>query len=110
MQRSDYFPNLPRISETVLGWLTHQTPGALAAQVADWDDETWRAARWAIQVHGIGPLLDWAIGSLPDAQALHPHLRTYLADQRRLSGERVALLLGELAEILEACAAAGIEL
>jgi hypothetical protein len=82
MQRSDHFPNLSRISETVVGW--------------------------AIQVHGIGPLLDWAIGSLPDAEALHPRLRAYLADQRRLSGERVALLLQDLTELLGACRDAGI--
>jgi hypothetical protein len=57
-----------------------------------------------VQVHGIGPLLDRAAERWPDADALHPSLRSYLAEQRRLSAERVALLLHDLAEILRACA------
>jgi hypothetical protein len=96
-------PDLLRYSQTVTGWLTDPAPHALAAQVAGWDDDAWETARWAIQVHGIGPLLHAAITTWPDADALHPRLRSYLADQYRLSGERVALLLHELAEILRAC-------
>jgi hypothetical protein len=76
--------------------------------VAGWDDAAWDDARWAIQVHGIGPLLHQAFASQPEAAALHPRLRGYLAEQHRLSGERVALLLGELSELLQACQAAGI--
>src|SRR5262249_3057591 len=101
-------PNLPRHSQVVTGWLTALAPGALAAQVAGWDDTAWDDARWAIQVHGIGPLLHHALAGRPDAAALHPRLRGYLADQHRLRRERVALLLGELAELLRACSAAGI--
>jgi len=96
-------PNLPRISAIVIGWLTEPCHRPLAPLVAGWDDTDWEAARWAVQVHGIGPLLDRAAGRWPDAAALHPTLRSYLADQRRLSGERVALLLHDLAEILRAC-------
>src|SRR5262249_48048069 len=101
-------PDLPRISKIVTGWLTDPAPRALAAQVARWDNVAWEAARWAIQIHGIGPLLDRAIERWPDADALHPWLRTYLADQRRQSRERVELLLKDLAELLAACNAAGI--
>src|SRR6266480_3916109 len=50
-------PDLLRYSQTVIGWLTDPAPHALAAQVAGWDDDAWETARWAIQVHGIGPLL-----------------------------------------------------
>ena len=101
-------PHLLRYSQVVTYWLAGLAPGALAAQVAGWDDTAWDDARWAIQVHGIGPLLHHALAGRPDAAALHPRLRGYLADQHRLSGERVALLLGELAELLRACCAAGI--
>ncbi len=96
-------PNLPRISAIVIGWLTEPCHRPLAPLVAGWDDTDWEAARWAVQVHGIGPLLDRAAARWPDAAALHPTLRSYLAEQRRLSGERVALLLQDLAEILRAC-------
>ncbi len=96
-------PNLPRISAIVIGWLTEPCHRPLAPLVAGWDETDWEAARWAVQVHGIGPLLDRAAARWPDAAALHPTLRSYLAEQRRLSGERVALLLQDLAEILRAC-------
>jgi hypothetical protein len=96
-------PNLPRISAIVIGWLIEPDHQPLAPLVASWDDQDWEAARWAVQVHGIGPLLDRASERWPDADALHPSLRRYLAQQRRLSGERVALLLHDLAEILRAC-------
>ncbi len=103
-------PSLLRRSQVICGWLADLAPGALAAQVVGWDDAAWEDARWAIQVHGIGPLLHHALASRPDAAALHPHLLSYLAEQHRLCGERVALLLGELAELLRACAAEGIAL
>jgi len=96
-------PNLPRISAIVTSWLTEPDHRPLAPLVASWDAEDWEAARWAVQVHGVGPLLDRAAERWPDAEALHPTLRGYLAEQRRLSGERVALLLRDLAEILRAC-------
>jgi hypothetical protein len=92
-----------------VGWLTEPEMRELAAQVAGWDEVAWEAARWAIQVHGIGPLLHQSLSGKPAAEALHPRLRSYLAEQYRLSGERVALLLGELAELLHACHSAGIE-
>jgi hypothetical protein len=100
-------PDLPRISQTVISWLA-EPRGPLAPQVAGWDDATWETARWAIQVHGIAPLLDRAAEAWPDAAMLHPHLRDYLANQRRLSAARVELLLRDLAEILAACQVAGL--
>jgi hypothetical protein len=91
-------PNLPLHSATVLGWLA--TP---PSTVAGWDAQDWEAARWAVQVHGIAPLLDRAAAHWPDATLLHPLLRQYLTDQRQRSGQRVALLLRDLAELLAAC-------
>jgi hypothetical protein len=101
-------PELPHVSETVIGWLTEAARGPSAARVAGWDDATWDLARWAAQVHGIAPLLDHAAAGWPDAGALHPRLSEYLAQQRRRSAARVGLLLGDLVEILEAFAARGI--
>jgi len=101
-------PNLPSISATVIGWLIEPAHQPLAPLVDGWDDADWETARWAIQVHGIAPLLDRAAATWPDAHALHPRLRGYLADQRRLSAARVARLLGELAELLAALDAADV--
>lgn len=101
-------PELARISAIVAAWLVEPEHRPLAPQVAGWDDEAWETARWAIQIHGIAPLLDRASAAWPDADALHPRLRAYLASQRRLSGERVALLQRELAELLAALAAASV--
>src|SRR6188474_344034 len=89
-------PNLARISPIVIGWLTEPQHRPLVPQVAGWDAADWEAARWAVQVHGIGPLLDRAAERWPDADALHPSLRSYLTEQRRLSAARVALLLHDL--------------
>jgi hypothetical protein len=102
-------PGQLHYSQAVASWLTEPATHDLAAQVAGWDDSAWQAARWAIQVHGIGPLLHRTFAGQPGAEALHPQLRCYLAEQYRLSGERVALLLGELAELLHACSRAGID-
>jgi hypothetical protein len=102
-------PDQLHYSQTVIAWLTQPQASGLGAHVAGWDDAGWEAARWAIQVHGIGPLLHHALVEKPSAEALHPRLRVYLAEQYQLSGERVALLLGELVELLHACRAAGID-
>jgi hypothetical protein len=102
-------PNQLHYSQVAVAWLTEPKTLAIAAQVAGWNDDAWGAARWAIQVHGIGPLLHHTLAGKPGTEALHPQLRRYLAEQYRLSSERVALLLGELAELLHACRAAGID-
>jgi len=108
MARDNNSSNRPRYSQVIAGWLADPPSGELAAQVAEWDAESWEAARWAIQVHGIGPLLHHTLGRSPNARALRPDLRSYLAEQSRRSSARVALLLGELAELLSACHAAGL--
>jgi hypothetical protein len=97
-----------QISEAVLGWLRHQTPAALAEQVAGWSAEHWEIARWAIQVHGIGPLLYVRLRQTQCWQELTPALQRYLADQYALNRQRITLLLAELDAILAAASAAGI--
>src|SRR5262245_35797516 len=69
---NDHAPDMARITATVIGWLMDPAHGSIAAQVAGWGDADWEAARWAIQVHGIGPLLDRAAERWPDAGVLHP--------------------------------------
>lgn len=59
-------------------------------------------------MHGIAPLLHQASLTWPDADALDPKLRQYLAVQGQASRERVTLLLTELEEILAACHAAAV--
>ena len=97
------WPNLSLRSANVIAWLTSPP-----ITVAGWDPQDWEAARWAVQVHGIAPLLDRAAAHWPVAAALHPLLRQYLADQRQRSSQRVALLLRDLAELLAACHARNI--
>ena len=77
--------------------------------MAGWDVQVWETARWAVQIHGIAPLLDRAAAAWPDADALHPHLRDYLATQRQRSAARVTLLMQDLEDVLAALAAAGIQ-
>src|SRR5262249_42297828 len=95
-------------SETVIGWLVAPAHAPIAPRVCGWDDADWETARWAIQVHGIAPLLDHVAATWPDADALHPRLRAYLAEQRRLSAARVARLLCDRARIRGAGGEAGI--
>src|SRR5262245_46503286 len=94
-------PNLPHCSATVISWLTQPRPDAVASTTASWSTDDWEAARWAIQVHGIAPLLDRAFESSPNRAALPERLHTYLGQQRRLSGQRVARLLDDLVAILQ---------
>jgi hypothetical protein len=101
-------PNLARCGAAVIDWATQPRPDVVASTTAGWDADDWEAARWAIQVHGIAPLLDWTFESSPNRAALPERLQMYLAEQRRLSGQRVERLLGELAAILEAANRRGI--
>lgn len=110
MQPQLDYPGMPRYTEALAGWLAAALAGApldLRAQTAGWDAGGWAALRWAIQVHGAAPLLHRALA--PAAAALPPGLRAYLAEQHQLSGQRVALLLGELGALLDACRAAEVE-
>jgi hypothetical protein len=92
----------------VISWLTQLRPDAVASTTAGWNADDWEAARWSIQVHGIAPLLDQAFESSPNRAALPERLRTYLAQQRRLSGQRVVRLLDDLVAILQAAGRHGI--
>lgn len=87
-----------------------------AAAVADWATggelatmpaDAWSAARWAIQVYGVAPVLHERLSSI-EAPSVPAELRAYLSRQHRLCAERNTLLLGELREILLALDVAGI--
>ncbi|HEX5688758.1 MAG TPA: hypothetical protein VFX76_02095, partial [Roseiflexaceae bacterium] len=78
-------PDLLHYSRIVIGWATNASPDRLAAQVSGWDEAAWEAARWAIQVHGIAPLLHHSLHAHGVAGALHPRLLDYLAKQRERS-------------------------
>ncbi|HET9220985.1 MAG TPA: hypothetical protein VFO07_00690, partial [Roseiflexaceae bacterium] len=69
-------PNQMHYSQVAVGWLTEPETCELGAQVAGWDEVAWEATRWAIQVHGIGPLLHQSLSGTPAAEALHPRLRS----------------------------------
>lgn len=102
-------PAAVAIAEVVVGWLGPAGPGAVADQTATWGPPEWAAARYAALVHGIAPLLAARLAGGPAWPALHPALQAYLADQRARNGERLALMRAELAAILAAAAAAGLE-
>lgn len=97
------------VSEVVLTWVRRPTTHEVAEQVVDWQAEQWEAARWAIQVHGIAPLLYARLGPSRVSRALDPLLHTYLADQYRLNKLRVSALMAELAAVLRAAAQVGID-
>lgn len=46
-----------RIAEQIIGWWQHPDRDYLEAETRDWRDEHWAAARFAVQVHGLGPWL-----------------------------------------------------
>lgn len=99
---------LPAISATVLGWLARPDQRDWLAQARDWPAADWEVARWVAQVHGIAALLHEQTARWPEADALAPQLRAYLASQHERSAARVRLLLSELSEILAAFEAAGV--
>ena len=72
-----------------------------------WPAESSAAARWAMQVYGVAPLLHQRLID-GDTLALPAELRVYLARQHLQCAERNALLLGELREMLLALDSAGI--
>ncbi len=102
-------PTPHQVSEAVLGWLDAPQPNELADQTASWGTEQWNAAQWAIQVHGMAPLLYQRLRRSQALDRLALPLRTYLADQYRFNGLRVAAMMAELALVLRAADEAGIK-
>lgn len=74
----------------------------------DRSEADWETFREVARVHGAAPLLWIGVRDLP-AWAGSP-IGAWLADQHLWNGRRVALLQSEIAEILAACAAAGVPL
>jgi hypothetical protein len=98
------------IAEIVCGWVDPQQHGAIGAQCALWDAAAWEVARWATQVHGIGPLLAERLRHSEAWSLLATEFTTYLEEQYRLNGQRTALLLGELQALCEAAEQRGVVL
>jgi hypothetical protein len=98
------------VSETVFGWLRNVQAGELAGQVAGWGKEQWEAARFALQVHGIAPLLYHTLRPNLAWSELSPLIKIYLAEQYQLNQQRVTILVAELEAILKSAHQAGIAL
>lgn len=103
-------PTAHQASEVVLGWLGDSQPSDRVAHATNWGKEQWEAARWAIQVHGIAPLLYQHLSRNATLDQLPPHLQTYLADQYRLNRQRVTAMMAELSIVLHAAKQAGIDI
>jgi Uncharacterised nucleotidyltransferase len=52
-----------RIAERAIGWLRHADLTRVEIETRGWDASQWDAARFAVQVHGIGPLLHARLGA-----------------------------------------------
>lgn len=83
---------LNHICQTLVQCLTEPEPADPA-----WPPETWPAFQLAGRVHGVAPLLQ---AKLEGAAWVDPANRAWLAEQRRLNGQRVARMQEELQAIL----------
>ena len=96
-----------QVTEVTLSWLRSPELSELASQTARWEAVQWEAARFALRVHGIAPLL---YRRLCQGSALHrlpPALQSYLEDQYRLNGQRVTRMTAKLIALLLAAKQAG---
>lgn len=91
--------------ESVPGWVHGVRLGELRGWASAWGEDHCRAAAWAIWRHGLGPLL----ADRETLAALPAALQAHLREDLRLSRERNAILLGDLAAILDGADYAGIE-
>lgn len=101
-------PPLLSVSESLLRWVREPVAEAVAKDSSVWPAEHLAAAQWLVWAHGIGPLLYRLLTKAEGLDPLPGTLRTYLGEQFRLNGERVARILEELAAILRAAAEAGL--
>ena len=99
----------PSVAETLLSWLAPDGASDLAAQTTSWGPGDWAAARWATQVHGVAPLLCAHLRGTAAWAALDPTLSAYLDEQHSLNTARTQLILADLAKILRAASATGLE-
>jgi hypothetical protein len=59
-----------RIAEQIIGWWQHPDRDRVKAETRRWRDDHWAAARFAVQVHGLGPWLHVRLNeAMPQAAA-----------------------------------------
>ena len=102
--------SLQEISELVVSWYHVPSPEIVASQTENWRWEHWNAACWLTWLHGIGPLLYSRLHKSPVFSVFPGSFRNYLADQYRLNGERISILMTELSAILRMANLEGVEI
>jgi hypothetical protein len=93
------------VSARLAGWLREPSR---TSEARGWPEPLQQAARWALQVHGIAPLLHETLSAAGAEEALPPPIRRYLAEQHRLSSLKMEAQLADLDELLCAFQAADI--
>ena len=94
-----------RIGEQILRWCREPDVARLAVDTANWGDAEWLAARFAVQVHGVGPWLHHRVaGQTATAPPVTSFLH-YLGQCHALNRERYALWRSELERVLTAAGA-----
>lgn len=90
-------------SETVIVWVQRPPTAPVV-----WDEAQCEAARWAMQVHGIGPLLYKQWAATPAWAYIPAALQPWLQEQYEQNCRRAALLKQELEDLLASTANDGI--
>lgn len=99
-----------QICETMLRWLHPAAADPYGDSTAHWRASDWDAARWAIRVHGIAPLLYRRLADAGQLERLPDSLRVYLTEQYELNAQRVAAMQAGLTALLQVAAQAGVAL
>lgn len=95
----------------MLAWCRDATRARVGASTRGWSDADWQAARFAVQVHGVGPLLHVRLAERMPADGAGGHAAAflrYLAHCHEMNVQRHALWRSELERLLAAAAGAGI--
>jgi hypothetical protein len=100
-------PERTTIGEHLASWLRDPQR---AGKAEAWGEHEQRALRWALQVHGVAPLLHEVLATAGQSTLLPPALRAYLAEQHALSSHKMRAMQQELGELIAAFAAAGLPL
>ena len=97
-----------RLTRELAGWL-EGPPTEAAAVVAGWGPDTWSAFRRVVTWHGLAAHLDLVLPGSAIAASVPLATFDWLAGQAALNATRIDRMHDELAAILAAAAAAGIE-
>ena len=85
------------ICDTIVQWLTENEPSE-----PQWSPEMWETFKLVCHVHGVASLLH---ETLRGSAWISDSLRDWLADQRALNRQRIALMQRELTQVLDLFAA-----